>query len=437
MTNNERIQKRIERAKLRRAGKKSAKHAVHDDFNSVITYRHYVYALGKCNVDVSWKSSVQKYNQRGVLNIHQTITDLHEGKKQNLNNTRRIPIYERGKKRIIVPIIINDRMTQRVICDHSLVPIIKDTLIYDNGASLQNKGVEFTRQRIDKHLHDALKEYGTEFYALTFDFKSFFDSIPHATCLKVLKGYYTDQRMIDLIMDIVKSYQRNDLKRQYCDNDLQIKMQELDAFQLHGICLGSQISQVLALIVPNKLDHFIKDVCGVRHYIRYMDDGIIFSNDKEFLHNIYKKMQEICAELGLVFNSKKTHIVKMTKGIVFLKVRYRVLPNGKILKTLTRAGIVRMRRKLKKFRHLVDQSKMTLDDVYNSLQSWLAHSKKACSYKTRKNMLKLYNELFEGYRITKKWERQGGRDALLQNHPRAKYRWSWDFAEYGDISVCA
>ena len=96
--------------------------------------------------------------------------------------------------------------------------------------------------------------------------------------------------MIDLIMDIVKSYQRNDLKRQYCDNDLQIKMQELDAFQSHGICLGSQISQVLALIVPNKLDHFIKDVCGVRHYIRYMDDGIILSNDKEFLHNIYKKM---------------------------------------------------------------------------------------------------------------------------------------------------
>lgn len=47
--------------------------------------------------------------------------------------------------------------------------------------------------------------------------------------------------------------------------------------------------------------------------------------------------------------------------------------------------------------------KKWLYDVYNSFQSWLAHSYLACSYKTRKSMLKLYDELFDGYRITKKF----------------------------------
>ena len=108
--------------------------------------------------------------------------------------------------------------------------------------------------------------------------------------------------------------------------------------------------------------------------------------------------------LGLKFNEKKTRITKMTKGITFMKIKYIVTPSGKLIKKLTRAGITRMRRKMKKFRRLVDKGLMTLDDVYNSVQSWVAHSYLASSYTTRKNMLKLYDELFDGYRITKKYD---------------------------------
>ena len=50
-------------------------------------------------------------------------------------------------------------------------------------------------------------------------------------------------------------------------------MAQLNNDELKGLCLGSQISQILAVSIPNKLDHYIKDICGVKHYIRYMDDG--------------------------------------------------------------------------------------------------------------------------------------------------------------------
>lgn len=427
MTNDERIQHRIARDKYRRALKKAEKNKQYSEINSVFTMQHYMVALKKCNSGVSWKSSVQKYNQHAVTEMSEALENIYNGKLPKLHNTKKIRIYERGKAREIIPITISDRMTQRIICDYSLLPVLRRTLIYDNGASLKNKGVNFARTRINHHLQQAIREYGTIFYAFLFDFKGFFKNILHKTCWNILDVNYCCPDMKNFNMEIIKSYQYAEISR-VCDTRVRESLlAQLKNNQAKGICLGSQISQIMAVAVPNKLDHFIKDVCGIKHYIRYADDGIILSSDKHFLKDLYNKMKIICAELGLIFNEKKTKITKVSKGFVFLKIKYRVLPNGRILKTLTRAGIVRMRRKLKKFRQLVDSGRMTLNDVYQSIQSWLSNSKKAMSYHTRKSMLKLYNALFDGYRITKKWRRERGElYEILQAYKWDEFRWHWN-----------
>lgn len=96
-------------------------------------------------------------------------------------------------------------------------------------------------------------------------------------------------------------------------------------------------------------------------------------------------------------------IVKASKGFSFMKIKYRVTSTGKIVRKLSRQGVVRMRRKLKKFKTLLQDGKITLDDVYNSFQSWLSITSKVIPYKTKRSILKLYNQLFDGYRLTKKW----------------------------------
>ncbi|MBR1530593.1 MAG: hypothetical protein IJ643_00890, partial [Eubacterium sp.] len=337
----------------------------------------------------------------------------------------------RGKRRIIVPIQFEDRMTQRVICDYSMVPIFQRTLIYDNGASTPGKGTIFARKRMDLFFEKAIKQYGDDFYILTFDFKSFFDSIPHSTCYNVLSKNYEDKRMVNLIMEIVKSYQRPSLLKIEDKAVKQRELYELEHNMKKGICLGSQVSQILALIVPNEIDHLIKDVEGFKLYERFMDDGSVFDKSKEALKALLDKIRQCCEKLGLKLNEKKTRIVKATKGFSFLKVKYRVV-KGKLLKTLAREGTVRMRRKLKKFRRLVDEGKMTYDDVYNSVQAWLSHSKIAKSYKTVKSMMKLYNELFSGYKITKMYKKHyenewRSQNVLLQSHRRDEYRWGCDY----------
>lgn len=381
----------------------SKKYKTNDNFDDVMTMQHFVEALSKCRAGVGWKGSVQLYTQNAIFEINNIRNLLNNGRLPNLASTKRIVLYERGKRRVIVPITIKDRMIQRVLCDYALVPRFRDILIYDNGASMKGKGVEFTRERMMHHLKGAIRDYGTDFYALTFDFKSFFDSIPHSTCLNILNDTFKDERIKNLVMSIIKSYQKLTLKDITDSTEREQQRIQLEENRSKGICLGSQISQVIALAVPNRLDHYIKDYKGVKHYIRYMDDGVIFSDSKSFLRNLRSEMEIVCNELGLAFNETKTRIVKASRGFMFMKVRYRITSTGKIVRSLAKSGIARMRRKLKKFSELVRAGRMTMDDVYNSMQSWVAHSYVAHSYHARKNMLKLYNSLFNGYKITKKY----------------------------------
>ena len=359
MNQRERIQGRIKRDKEDRVAKKAKRdeETKADNYDKVLTIQNYYEALKKCRKGVMWKGKPQKYCQTSISRISKTFDYIKDYTLPPLENTSHIVLYERGKKRIITPIQFSDRITQRVLCDYSMIPIIHPSLIYDNGASTEGKGTDFARKRAEKFLREAINDYGENFYILTFDFKSFFDSIPHITCYNVLKKFYTDNRIVNLIMEVVKSYQRPDILTIKNDSERELLLNSLENNQMKGICLGSQISQILALVVPNKLDHYIKDDKHMKRYVRYMDDGIIIHKDKKVLQELYVGMKEVCNILGLTFNEKKTKIVKATKGFSFLKINYRVA-GKRIIKTLVRSGIVRMRRELKKFKKKVDRGEM-------------------------------------------------------------------------------
>lgn len=359
-----------------------------------ITFKNYFHALRECNKSVNYKYSVQEYDCNCVIQITDTINTIRNGLIPNVKSINPVTIFERGKQRIITPIDISDRITQKVLCDNVLVPSICPHLIFDNGASMKNKGTDFARRRVNSFIEDAKREYGGEnLYALVFDFKSYFDSIPHEQCYRVLKKYLYDERLVELTIGIIESYKLRNIAT------IDDEEQRNDV----GICLGSQISQIMAVAVPNEFDHYIKDVLKLKYYERYMDDGIIILNDKEKLLQLKSELSELAKKYGLRFNDKKTYVVKLTKGFTFLKIKYHINAEGKTVKRLVRSGIVRERRKLKKFKNKVEHNEMSLDDVYNNIQSWNAHSKIAKCYTTSKNMFGLYNKYFNGYKMTQKY----------------------------------
>lgn len=63
-----------------------------------------------------------------------------------------------------------------------------------------------------------------------------------------------------------------------------------------GLPLGFTTSQWFANFLLTELDHLIKEQWGIKYYIRFIDDMIIFGSNKRKLHQIKDKIQTYLKE---------------------------------------------------------------------------------------------------------------------------------------------
>lgn len=369
MTSEERREARYQRRKAKRAEKKAEQCALNDNFDWVFSYENLYHSYKMCRRNVAWKASVQKYITQAPLNVFQTYTRLQNGKFRT-SGFFEFDLIERGKKRHIRSVTIGERVVQRCLCDYALVPMLCRSFIYDNGASQTSKGYTFASKRLTQHLHEHYRKYGQEDYVLLFDFSKFFDRVSHRLVKGILHKEFSDERILALTEHFI------------------------DAFGSIGMGLGSQISQVLALASANRLDHYIKEVCRIRGYGRYMDDGYLIHPDKAYLQRCLEGIKAICDELEITLNLKKTQIVKLSHGFTYLKVRYYLQPSGKVVKKIYHRSVTKMRHKLKAFQKKVAAGVMTYADVYQSWQSWRAYASNFNAYRTIQSVGTLYNQLF-------------------------------------------
>lgn len=369
MTSEERREARYSRRKAKRDQKKRLEYSQNDDFDWVFSYEHLYKAYRKCRRGVAWKASTQNYITHAPLYVYQTYKKLKAGRFKTSGFTE-FDIHERGKVRHIRSVTITERVVQRCLCDYALGPIMRRTFIHDNGASTLNKGYDFAVRRLTQHLHEHYRKHGSEGYILIFDFSKFFDRISHKLVKGILRKEFSDERILSLAEHFI------------------------DAFGYEGLGLGSQISQVLALASANRLDHYIKERCGIRGYARYMDDGYLIHKDKGYLQTCLEQIRELCKELHITLNEKKTQIVKLTHGFTWLKVKIFLTKNGKIIRKIHRSSVTRMRQKLKKYVVLVNNGIMSVDDARMSAQSWRGHAKRFDAYDTICSMETLFGKLF-------------------------------------------
>ena len=368
MTSEDRREARYQRRKAKRELRRKELNALYGDFNKAISFEELVKAFYECRNGVNWKLSVQKYGAKLYENVLHTRANLSAGKYKQRPFVE-FDINERGKMRHIRSVYISDRVIQKSLCKNCLVPMLSNSFIYDNGASIKNKGTLFAIDRLTEQLRRHYRKYGREGYIILGDFKSFFDSLNHQLIYENIYKSFDDKRILEL------------LKRM------------LEPFGDMGLGLGSQVCQILAVGYPDKLDHTVTCKYGLA-YGRYMDDFYIICRTKEEAKYILDIVKNICNELKLTLSSSKTLIVKLTHGFIFLKTKFNITSKGKILKRLTRTNIVRMRRKLKRFKNLLDKGILTLDNIKVSYISWKGYALKKNSYTTVKNMDNLFKELF-------------------------------------------
>lgn len=346
MTSADRHNARYQRRKAKREAKRREFLCKFDDFDRMSSVSALLEANWAARKGVMWKASVARYNMHAFKNARKSHRALQAG-EDTRKGYYHFQIVERGKARDVHSLHYAERVIRRSACTNAMVPILAHTLIYDNGASLKNKGVSFSINRCATHLHKFWRENrNNDGYVLVIDYRKFFANIQHGPLLTICDENFKDAQL-------------NRLCRGF-----------ISATGERGLYIGPEDSQISAVAYPNRIDHLIKDIWRQKYFARYMDDSyIIFRTKEEAILYRDLLMEEFKTE-GIIPNPKKTQIIKLRRGFTFLKTQFYLEDSGRVLMKPCRENIIRQRRKLKAFRRFVDRGEMTLDQVENAYMSW-------------------------------------------------------------------
>ena len=118
---------------------------------------------------------------------------------------------------------------------------------------------------------------------------------------------------------------------------------KMDPDSIYGMAIGNLTSQAGSNLNLNKFDHFITEELGLSKYIRYVDDIVIVSSNKQKLVDALPHIIEKLSETHQYISRKKTKIDTAYHGVPFLgKVSF---PYG--YQTAKKETIVRMYQRAK------------------------------------------------------------------------------------------
>lgn len=356
-----------------------------------------------------WKPQIQKFEMSYLLSLSKIQQDLNNGSYTFSHGTNFV-LHERGKTRYVTGDDIQDRVVKHAICDEVLIPSIKRYLIHDNGASLEGKGISFTRKRLEVHLHRYFNRYrSTEGYILLMDFSKYYDNIQHDILIHLLEQYVQDHKSRQLIrqaIDMSKvdvSYLSDEEFAQCMDSVFNsIEYAKIDPQLLTGerfmrkhLNIGDQISQGAGIAYRIPVDNYIKIVKQVEFYGAYMDDSYAIHQSRSFLEGLLTDVTKIAKEHGIIINQNKTRICKLSDMWRFLQVQYSLTNTGRVVHKINPKRITTMRRKMKKL-----AGRLSQDEFTNLYRSWFSGCERLMSRRQKQNMQELFNCLMSEHYTT-------------------------------------
>jgi hypothetical protein len=379
------------------------------DYDKILGDANNLYRAYKASVKGSkWKETTQKFMLNFLRHIFQIQDDLLNRTLTN-GPTDEFSLSERGRIRPITSLQTKDRIVRHVLCDELLLPEVRKKIIYDNGASIQGRGISHSRKRFEVHLKQYYAKHGDEGYILFGDFSKFYDNIIHEIAKRELLRLFNDDEFIDWLLTLIfdgfkidVSYM-TDEEYSTCLEDTFNKLEYrlIPKSQLTGekymeksVNIGDQLSQIIGIYYPHRIDTYVKYVRSQKFYGRYMDDWYVMNPSKDELLDILKCIRLIAKELGIHINEKKTRIVKLNGTYKYLQIKYTLTSSGKIIKRMNPERITAMRRKLKKLAVKVKRNEVLYENVEGMFRGWMGSFYKLLSRQQRQNLIQLYENLF-------------------------------------------
>jgi RNA-directed DNA polymerase len=179
------------------------------------------------------------------------------------------------------------------VLHHAMMNCCHDTFekaqIFDSYASRKGKG---TYAALEK----AAVYTNRKKWFLKLDVRKFFASIHHEVLKRQLNCLFKEWRIQEIFEKIIDSYA---------------------AMPNRGLPIGNLTSQYFANHYLTSLDHFIKKELGIKCYIRYMDDMVLWHDDKAVLLKAQNSIENFL-NTKLLCELKPVVLNRSDKGLPFL-----------------------------------------------------------------------------------------------------------------------
>jgi len=372
-------------------------------------------------------------------NLEENLVFLHEALTAGTYRPDRSVAFlvEKPKRREIFAADFRDRVVHHILVGH-LEPQWERRFIHDSYACRKGKGTHKGVDRLRSFTRKVTANGTRRAWYLQLDVRGFFISIDRNILYERLAAKERDPAVLWLIHTLVfyeptencclRRTRRSDFDKLPAHKTL------FKAAPHCGLPIGNLTSQFFANVYLDVLDQFVKHDLKVRYYVRYCDDLVLLSEDRDIL-----KMQEaeikafLWDKLRLKLNNRRK-LCPVSDGIDFLGyivrpdyllVRRRVigacykrLLNCKFstpecrtyslakipeCRTYSLAEIPECRTYSLAGVYLWHQP--TLEKVYNQLNSYLGHFRKAASFRLIKRLRRRFPWLdeyfvFNGQRIS-------------------------------------
>jgi hypothetical protein len=272
------------------------------------------------------------------------------------------------KERQVAAAPFRDRVVHHALV-RILEPIYERCFICDTYACRRGRG---THRAVLKCQSLARKWR----FALKADVWKFYPTVDHEVLLATLGRRVGDARVLGLARQVLATWRSGqEYYRPFPGDDL------FSILRPCGIPIGNLTSQFFANVYLAKLDEFVKRVLGVKPYLRYMDDLVLFAEDPETLRAWRAALSRALVPLRLVLHPTKCHIVPTARGVPFLG--YRILPARRLL---LRSGVRRFVRRTRRQIREVEAGRMERAALGRSVHGWIPHAAFADSLGLRRSI---------------------------------------------------
>jgi RNA-directed DNA polymerase len=280
-------------------------------YEHIISLENLLSAWSEFVIGKKSRKDVQIFQQ----NLMRNIISLH---KDLITKNYKHSEYEAfnisdSKPRNIHKASVRDRLLHHAIY-RQLYPFFDKTFISDSYSCRFNKGTQKAIKAFHRY-SEKISQNGTrKVWVLKCDVRRFFASIDQSILIDIIDSYISDKDIVWLISQIVKSF--------YITEGV-------------GLPLGNLTSQLLVNVYMNKCDQFVKHKIKAKYYIRYADDFVILSENKEWLLSILPRIQDFLEEkLKLHLHPNKISITNLALGLDLLGWVH--FTDHKVLRTVTK-----------------------------------------------------------------------------------------------------